>query len=225
MTPPAIVEAARRAGLAIIAICDHNSAGNAKAVQDAAAGTGDLVVLAGMEITTREEVHILGLFPDVSWAETAGKTVRATLPKSTPASSHFGGQRLADARGRLLGVEPKRLAAATTFSLAEAVGVIHGHGGLAVPSHVDRPSFSVMSQLGVFPTDAGFDAIEISASSRGTRRAAAFEAYGLPVITSSDSHSLGEIGAAMSILTAREPTFDELVLALRREGGRGVRRA
>ena len=40
MTPPAICRAAVEAGLSMIAVCDHNSAGNAAAVQEAAEALG-----------------------------------------------------------------------------------------------------------------------------------------------------------------------------------------
>ena len=66
MTPPAIVHEAVMKGLGMIAICDHNSAANTEAVQKAAGGL--LTVIAGMEITTAEEVHVIGLFPTVQSA-------------------------------------------------------------------------------------------------------------------------------------------------------------
>ena len=62
MHPSAIVDAAVRAGLDSIAVCDHNSAENAGAVQRAGNAAG-LAVIPGMEITSAEEVHILGLLP------------------------------------------------------------------------------------------------------------------------------------------------------------------
>jgi len=61
MTPLAIIKAAFEKGLDIIAITDHNTAENIIAVKEAATGR-DLTVLAGMEITSSEEVHIIALF-------------------------------------------------------------------------------------------------------------------------------------------------------------------
>jgi 3',5'-nucleoside bisphosphate phosphatase len=232
MTPATIAAAALRKGMALIAICDHNAAGNVAAVQEAArfysagaAGGPGLAVLAGMEITTAEEVHVLGLFPETAAAEAAARTVQATLPESTPASRRFGEQRLLTAEGEVRGREPRMLAAASTLPLAETVRLIKRHGGLAIASHIDRPSFSVLSQLGLFPTDAGFDAVEVSGAVRGTPRAAAFDHLGLPVLMSSDSHFPGEIGEIWSVLRLEEATFAELAMALRRKGGREARRA
>ena len=56
-------------------------------------------------------------------------------------------------------------------------------------------------------------------------QAGAFDRFGLPVLSSSDSHFPGEIGQVLSVLALEEPTFAELALAFRGQGGRGVRRA
>src|SRR5665647_1385530 len=98
MTPPAIVEAALEAGLEMIAICDHNSARNVAAVQEAA---GDrLIVLAGMEVTSVEEVHVVGLFPDAGSAEAAADEVRELLPAAdADYYSFFGEQPVLSAEG------------------------------------------------------------------------------------------------------------------------------
>lgn len=221
LTPPAIVATALAKGLALVAVCDHNSAGNAAAVQQAASGV--LAVIAGIEITTAEEAHVVGLFPDAASAEAAGRLVLETLPlRRREDETRFGSQLLLDAEGGERGREPRMLAAASALSLVSAVALIKRFGGLAVAAHADRPRFSVTSQLGLFPADAGFDAIELSALGRNLPRAANFFSLGLPVITASDSHSLDEIGSAWCVATAEAATFDELSLALRGVGGRGV---
>jgi PHP family Zn ribbon phosphoesterase len=223
MTPPAIVAAAVQCGLAMIAVCDHNSAGNAAAMQQAAGSS--LAVIAGMEITSSEEAHVVGLFPDAASACAAGAEVAATLPdlrscrrsdaKSRPARRGHAEQRLMNSAGQVIGMEPKMLAAASRFTLSETVQLIHRHGGLAVAAHLNRPSFSVISQLGLFPGDAGFDAVEIFESPmfQNIRSAAT---HGLPELRSSDSHDLLQIGSTWTALEMRRPVFDELVLALRR---------
>ena len=217
MTPPRIVREALSQGLALIAVCDHNTCGNARAV--ALAGGDRLAVIPGMEITTAEEVHVLGLFPSLEAAESAARSVQTGLPAWAPPRGCTQ-QRLLDEEGRILGYESHLLAGASDLSLAEAVALIRSLGGLAVASHVDRRSFSVISQLGFLPPDVRFDALEISAAGAARGRAAEFLPAGLPLLSSSDGHSPEEVGAGCTILESEEPSFAELALALRGERGR-----
>ncbi len=224
MTPPAIVQAARRNGLAMIAVCDHNAAGNTAAVQVAAGDS--LSVLAGMEITTAEEVHVLGLFPSAAAAQAAAGEVQRTLPTADKGYFvRFGPQLLFSSDGSVVGHERRMLALASRLSLSEAVNLIHRHDGLAVAAHVNRPSFSVLSQLGVFPTDVGFDALEVFAPPDRPPLIADFAGYGLPVISSSDSHFLADIGTTRTTLRMKAATFEELRLTFRGLNGRGVAHA
>lgn len=202
----------------MIAICDHNSAANCAAVQEAAGEV--LAVLAGLEITTAEEAHVLGLFPDAEHASNAGNEVCATLPRVTSQSRRFGEQLIMNAAGEAVSCETRMLSTSSAFSLSEAVLLIKRHEGVAVASHVDRPSYSVMSQLGFFPPDSGFDAIEISAAGRRAGRQEAFAPLRLPMLVSSDSHYLSEVGAGRTCLEVQDATFHEFTLALRGAEGR-----
>ena len=222
MTPPAIVARALAEGLAMIAVCDHNSARNAAAVQ-AAAGAR-LCVLAGMEITTAEECHVVGLFPDAPAALAAGLEVGATLPAADDGYEEFFGEQLVlDERGAEVAREPLALATATTLDVDTVVALVHRHGGLAVAAHIDRRSFGVIGQLGFFPDGAGFDAAELSRHvAAGAEAEAPFAVHGLPLVRSSDAHFLADIGTARTAVRCLSPSFDELALAFAGRDGRGV---
>ena len=231
MLPASIVREAARKGLDMIAVCDHNTAGNVGAVVAAAviaARAGlDLAVIPGVEITTAEEVHVVGLFPDTAAAMEAAEEVRAGLPLWKALTAFGPGdslrrpeQDLVDAEGRPAGFEEKMLAAASTLSLGRAVDLIRENGGLAVAAHVDRKAFSVPGQLGFFPPDVLFDALEISAAGAARGRAADFEALGTVLVSSSDSHFLSDMGASMTALEMEAPCFAELRLALAGRDGR-----
>jgi PHP family Zn ribbon phosphoesterase len=220
MTPPAIVEAALRAGLDMIAICDHNVAGNVLAVQVAAADS--LAVIAGIEITTAEEAHVLGLFPNAHDALDAAACVMQTLPREPAPGRGFGAQWLMSGRGTTRGLEDALLSAASALTLSEAVALVRRHGGLAVAAHVDRPSFSVLGQLGMMPPGTRFDAVEVSAAGSRAGRAPQFAGLGVPVLVSSDSHSPEEVGTVHTVLQAAGADFDELVLALHGQLGRSI---
>jgi PHP family Zn ribbon phosphoesterase len=222
MTPPAIVAAAVAEGLGMIAVCDHNSARNAAAVQ-AAAGAR-LAVLAGMEITSAEECHVVGLFPTAAAAEAAGAEVGAGLtPVGDGYETFFGEQHVLGADGAETARETLALATATALDVDAVVALVHRHGGLAVAAHIDRTSFGVIGQLGFFPAEAGFDALELSRHvAPGSEREVEFALHGLPILHSSDAHYPRDIGAARTAIHCERPDFDELALALRGRDGRSV---
>ena len=68
-------------GLDLIAVTDHNTGLNLPAAAACAARSG-LVFVPGIEITTREEVHLLGYFPEVRSAVEAGRIVTEHLPRA-----------------------------------------------------------------------------------------------------------------------------------------------
>jgi PHP family Zn ribbon phosphoesterase len=228
MTPPAIVAAATKAGLDVIAISDHNAAGNVAAVQQAARDAGNgLTVLPGMEITSAEEAHVLGVFPDLESAEGAAAELRTLLPLAgCDYYARFGDQSLLASTGHPAGTEAAALAAASPMDLTSTVEFIHRLGGLAIAAHVDRKAFSVYSQLGFFPKEAGFDGVEVSR--RVLSDSPCLEEYsglGLPLVGCSDSHYLDEIGTAATELRLAAPEFSELALAFAGAEGRSVTRA
>ncbi|RPJ02866.1 MAG: PHP domain-containing protein, partial [Candidatus Aminicenantes bacterium] len=196
MSPRAVVERARASGLDIIAVTDHNTTENAAAVIEAAAGTG-LAVLPGIEMTTAEEVHILGLFEAGTDLGPFQSEVFRNLP-DVPAKMKFtGDQVIVDAADYVTGFCPRCLFGATLFSVQEAVALIHRHGGLAIACHIDRDSFSIISQLGFIPPGLGLEAVEVSprlSPDEARRRFGSLD--GLPVVRFSDAHKPEEIGTA-----------------------------
>jgi hypothetical protein len=224
MRPAAIVKEAMERGLSVIGVCDHNSAGNVEAVAAAAAELPEgPLVIAGMEVTTAEEVHVLGLFPTAADAHAAAEEVAVGLPAWRPFAAHAirePEQELVDAAGSVTGIERKMLAAASVFSLAAAVDLIHRHRGLAVAAHVDRRSFSVQGQLGFMPPDPVFDGLEISAAGAARGRASEFASHGIPLVSSSDAHFLEDIGTGITMLDVEAPLFDEIAKALLGQGSR-----
>ncbi|MDX9975063.1 MAG: PHP-associated domain-containing protein [FCB group bacterium] len=220
MTPPAIVAAALAQGLDLIAICDHNSVANAGAAIEA--GEGMLAVLPGMEIATAEQIHVLGLFPTLDGAQRAAEEVHATLVRCL-LGHRFEEQPVMNALGDVVAAESSALGDPSGFELAAAVALIRENGGLAIAAHVDRRSYSVMSQLGALPDTVRFDALEISAAGVERAQDAPFRDLGLPLIASSDSHFLSTVGECRTLFQMYAPTFDELALALRGAGGRSCR--
>ena len=214
MSPRTVARLARQRGLDVIAICDHNSAENVTAVRTAARSIG-VAVIGGMEITSQEEVHVLGFFPEDGGLAAAQDVVYEHLAGENDPSL-FGEQLVMDELDEVLKSNPRLLIGATDLTLAEVVQTIHEFGGLAVASHVDRPSFSVVSQLGFIPQGLGLDAVE--SCSDGASASCA----GLPVISSSDAHRPAQIGTRWTRFLVESPTVAEIEMALKRAGGRRI---
>jgi len=222
MSPRAVVDRARAAGLDLIAVTDHNTTENAAAVIEAARGTG-LAVLPGIELTTAEEVHILGLFDAGADLAPFQAEVFRNLPDIPAKRKFIRDQVLVDAEDYVTGFSPRCLFGATLLSVHDAVGLIHGHGGLAVACHVDRDSFSIVSQLGFIPPDLPLDAVEVSPRLTVDEARAAFGPFDpFPAVRFSDAHKPEEIGSVTTELVVAGPDLGELRKALAGLDGRKV---
>lgn len=214
MSPSVVARQARERGLDLIAICDHNSAENVEAVSRAAEKV-NLAVIGGMEITSREEVHVLGLFDDDGRLSAAQSVVYDNLPGENDPDT-FGEQTVMDVEDNVIGHNPRLLIGATDLTLDEVVRTVHAFDGLAIAAHVDRPSFSVLSQLGFIPEGLGLDGVEACAGPVPSLPA------NLPVIRSSDAHRPDDIGSRHTCFLVERPTKSEIGMALKRVGGRRI---
>jgi PHP family Zn ribbon phosphoesterase len=220
MSPRAVVERAKAVGLDIIAVTDHNTTENAAAVIEVARGTG-LTVLPGIEMTTVEEAHVLGLFDAGADLGRFQEEVFRNLPDLPGKSKYIEDQVVVDAEDYVTGFSPRCLFGATLFSVRDAVDLIHGHGGLAVASHVDRESFSIISQLGFIPPGLGLEAVEVSSRTAvaGARAVLGVDDR-LPIVRFSDAHKPEEIGTAVTDFLVESPSLEEIRKALAGEDGR-----
>jgi len=212
MVPTGIVRQARNAGLDVIGICDHNSAENVGAVVSAGQSE-NLAVVGGIEITSREEVHILGFFQDLTKLMQLQELVYGNLAGENDEEA-FGAQTVVNENDEAVGSVEKLLIGATGLSVDRVVEEIHGLGGLAVASHVDREGFSILGQLGFIPEGLKLDALEVSPSSPFG------EWEGHTVVTFSDAHFLRDIGRSFTTFAVREAAIDEFGKALAGREGR-----
>jgi histidinol phosphatase-like PHP family hydrolase len=221
MHPSAVVEAAIRAGLDSIAVCDHNSAENAGAVQRAGQTAG-LAVIPGMEITSSEEVHVLGLLPDLAAAMELQSKVYGSLPGRNDENT-FGMQVVANEFAEVLGFNEHLLSGATTLNLDKVIAAIHDVDGLAVASHVDREGFGIIGQLGFIPRGLPLDAIEVSQRTPLPVARASFAPNGeYSILCASDAHEPKDVARAATYMLMQEATLAELRRALTGEGGRAI---
>ncbi len=203
MTPQNVCGMAALKGLRMIAVTDHNSALNLPYFERAAR-ENDLVLIPGIELTTKEEVHLLGYFKSVPDAVAFGAYLRAHLPKTKNTPSLFGRQLIMDEHDQVLGEEDALLIGATDIPLCEAVQRVRAVGGVPVPAHINRGSNGILMNLGFLPPDLHFSAVEVwrglpcPDAPKENRR----------VLHSSDAHRLGDILEAEFSLPLKNRTIE-----------------
>ena len=221
MSPKKIVQKSLEKHLDLIAICDHNTAENAAATLREGTRQG-IAVLPGMEICSKEEVHLVALFNNIEDTLKMQEYVYAHLPgKNQP--EVFGHQVVADEHDQVLGENPRLLIGATQLSLLDIVEKAHHLGGICISAHVDRPSYSLIGQLGFIPEDLHLDAVEVSY--RVPLEKALTEVVGIsdyPCVTSSDAHFLHDIGKVWTEFVLAAPSLEEIRLALAGVNGRRI---
>ena len=223
MTPPKIIHAARAKGLKMIAITDHNTAENAGATSEAAKGSG-IFVIPGMEVQTREEVHLICLFPSVSACLSWQETVYQCLPKQDNRPEVFGSQQVLDQHGQIIRELPQMLLVSTSMPIETVVAEVANLGGICIPAHIDRPSYSLMAALGFVPQGLPVSTMELSKHTSSDEAGILFPSLsGYTFVSSSDAHCLTDLGANPSIIYCEEPpNFEELKKALAKISGRKV---
>ena len=219
MIPPFIVRAAISLGINLLAITDHNASANVAAVQQAAAGT-TLTVLPGMELQTREEVHLLCLFDTLQQLEQWQQFVDEHMPPIENNIEFFGEQFVVDDSGDFIRRETQLLLTSAEIDLAEACERVQQLGGLAIPAHVNRKAFSLLANLGFVPAGLPVPALEISRHVSPAQACQLFpQIAGFPLIQNGDAHRLNEL-LGVTQFTMEAPTIKEMRLALRQEMGR-----
>lgn len=161
MTPNNIVNMSVLKGLDVIAVTDHNSCANVRAVVKCAEQT-KLLVIPGMELETSEEIHVVCLFPDVQSSEYMQKLVYSKLPAIKNQEKIFGEQLVLNENDELTGREDRLLLSSTSISINEVFQIVNDDlKGLAIPSHIDRSSNSVLASFGMMPEDINIACVEI----------------------------------------------------------------
>ncbi len=189
MTPNNIVHMARLKGLDAIAVCDHNSANNLRAVKTVADACG-LLLLPGIEAQSREEVHVLCYFPTVEAAEAFSHAFYVTLPDMPNIPDFFGVQAVLDENDELVAHEPKLLIQSSELSIDALVALCRAHGGECVPAHINRTANSLLYNLGFMPETPRFSSVELM---RNVAPPKELDLSPYHVLYSSDAHNLADI--------------------------------
>ena len=199
------LEAAEK-GVNILALTDHNSAKNLQAFKEAAEIVR-ITPIFGIEITTVEEVHLLSLFEHIEEALDFGDFLDNSLIKYKNDPSLFGDQLVVDVMGNIIEKVEHMLYGPSTYSFETLIDEILNRGGLAIPAHIDRPSNSVLANLGFLP-ELPYSALELIMPSSLQSNS------NYTIIQGSDAHYISHIARRSCFIEAKEPSFEGISQAL-----------
>lgn len=222
MTPSNIVGMAALKGLDVIALTDHSSCKNCPAIMKQADEYG-VTVLAGMELTTAEEVHVVCLFPSLEAALAWDSYVYEKLPNFPNSEKIFGKQQVLDENDSIVATEPKLLINATEITFDEVYDLLKGYGGLMLPAHIDKSANSLISNLGFIPPDSKFTCAEVKHIGFLDKLIAANPYLaGCNILSDSDAHYLGDISEQTNFLNATSKNPADILKAIATKGDGNV---
>ena len=186
MTPCNIAGMAHLNGLELVALTDHNASRNCPAFFRACAEYG-IIPVAGMELTTAEDIHLVCLFETLEAALSFEEAIQPHRMQIRNRKGIYGEQRILNERDEVIGEDPWFLPAATSLDLETAARLVDAYGGACYPAHIDREANGLLAILGAFPPEPVFRCAEL----RETEHAALAE--GRTTVVSSDAHRLWEL--------------------------------
>lgn len=222
MSPVNIVQTALNRQLDIIGITDHNSTRQCRQVLEAADETS-LKVFTGVEITSREEVHCLAFFEHLYALDAFQHYLDEHLPKIKNNPDLFGYQVVVDKDENILYQEDYLLITGLNKGINEIEQEVRKHGGIFIPAHIDKPKYSLISQLGFIPDDLPVDALELSKHTSTSDFLAIYPKQSASTfIRNSDAHQTEFIGTSYTYYRMSTPCFEEFRMALHHKDGREV---
>lgn len=191
-TPCNIAGMASLCGLDIVALCDHNSTRNCPAFFEAAKHYG-ITPIAGMELTTSEDIHVVCLFETLENAENFGKEIDTYKFPVKNRPDIFGFQQILDGDDNVIAEEENLLINATALSIENVSQVVSKYGGVCYPAHIDRTSNGIISVLGTFPEKSDFKCVEFADKANCDEYVKKYSLQNKKIIISSDAHYLTQI--------------------------------
>ena len=196
MTPNNIAGMAALNGLNIVALTDHNSCKNCPAFFEACKKHG-LIAIAGVELSSAEDIHFVCLFPELEQAMAFDEEISKHLPDIKNRPDIFGNQLILDGNDEQIAIEEKLLITATDLWAADAIALARSFGAHVRPAHIDRTSNGIVSILGDVPTEYGFNFVEFNDKDNIRPMLRDYPSLdGCSTLVSSDAHHLWDINEA-----------------------------
>ncbi len=206
LSPRRLTLEAKKREIRILALTDHNSGRNLPAFRACCEEAG-IFPLFGIEITSLEEAHVVGIFEHLDAALEMGGFIESRLPLIEGNASLFGDQVYVDRNELILGEVDRALFGGTDLSIDQIVEEVHHRGGIVFPAHIDRNAYSIVMQLGFLP-DLPYDAVECMNPDCG------LDTLGYTPITNSDAHYPENVGSRSTIYEMSEISWPALRDAL-----------
>lgn len=217
MTPANIAGMAKVIDLDLIALTDHNSCKNCPAISKAASAYG-VLFLPGMELTTSEEVHVLCYFPSLDAAMDFDSYVSAHLPDIPNRPALFGDQLICDEEDQILGTEERLLISATDISFDAVFDLVSRYDGIMVPAHINKPSTSLLGNLGFIPENSRFSCAEVKNEADWPLLQQQYPYLaGCNHLCSSDAHDLNTIHEPIYTLATAGTSLPDILAAIQKK--------
>ena len=193
LSPRHILETGAARGLKLMALTDHNSSLNCPTFAKLSYQYG-IIPIFGMEAATSEEVHVLCLFTNLEACMDFNEYAYSILTPYLNNPEKAGDQVYVDEDDNILGKVDYYLLNPISLSINEIGEKVHEYNGIVIPAHVDRPAFSMTSQLGVVIEGpwAAIECVRIPVLNYYDKTP--LNTYHYPLITSSDAHYEEHIG-------------------------------
>ncbi len=214
MTPNNIINMSVIKGLNVIAITDHNSIDNCHPCIQAGEKNGILVIPA-MELQTKEEIHLLCLFKTLLIAERFREIVIDKLGTHENLPDFFGRQLIFDEQDCIIGENHRLLITSVGITLEDAIEKVNSLDGIAIPAHIDKGAYSIISNLGFVPDHLRITNIEVSKKTdiqTFQRKHPNLKKYN--ILRNSDAHHLWEISEREHYLEVKTLTIEEIFSVL-----------
>ena len=206
MTPNNIAGMAVLNGLQIVALTDHNSTKNCRAFFAAAKKHG-IIPVAGMEMTTAEDIHLVCLFPSLEAAEDFDAVYQSHRILYPNRPDIFGEQLILDENDEIVGREEHLLLNASDLSVPDAVKLLEQYKAVVFPAHIDREENGMIASLGCIPEEPHFHCVEFRDKSSAEIYVPKYGLEDKRILTDSDAHSLWDISEAENFLSLEDEPY------------------
>ncbi len=215
MTPNNIAGMAALGGLQLLALTDHNSCENCPAFFEACRRQG-IVPIAGMELSTAEDIHLVCLFEHLEDAMRFSDVIKEHLMPIDNRPDIFGDQLVLDGEDNIIREEPRLLISATDLLIEDAIALARQYGAHVRPAHIDRESNGIVSTLGDIPLEYGFDCVEFCDAGRAEEYYARYPSIeNTRHLVCSDAHHLWDINLAENYIELDDEPYSSALVRKR----------